>query len=246
MSDEWHSWNGAEYNSDADWGIQWNDTGSQQAELEPQVAAQWNQSIGMQRLQNLDLCGNPGLSPEDMEDSPWALHTFMESMHMALSNMRDESLLDFEKRHITNYAHLTKKHPIWMTLEPPTDLKIWATVLNDQQIDEYAITDLREVIGFGGATGLGYYEGIRIIAHFLKDTEAPTWRNGPSPWLHNAASESLNAMRNWQEWDCRHNGKQSSSSSSWPSRAGPASTSATLPTSRSDWSDYTPVTRGVR
>ena len=235
---EWHSWNGAEYNSDADWGTQWNDTGSQQAELEPQVAAQWNQSIGMQRLQNLDLCEKPGLYPDDMGENPWALHTFMESTHMALSGMRDEALIDCEKRYTSNYTHLTKIHPTWMTLEPPTDLRIWAPILGEQQIDNYAITDLREVIESGGH---GYYEGIRIIAHLLKDTEHPAWRNGPAAWLHNATAESLNATSNWKEWDCQYNGKQSS----WPSRA--ASTSATLPTAtRSDWSDYTRVTRGVR
>jgi hypothetical protein len=190
----------------------------------------------MQRLQNLDLCDNPALYPEDMGENPWALHTFMESMNMALSSMRDEALIDFEKTYTSDYTHLTKIHPTWMTLEPPTDLRIWAPILGEQQVDNYAITDLREVIEFGGH---GYYEGIRIIAHLLKDTAHPAWYRGPSAWPHSASNESVTAIRNWWDWDCNQNGKQSG-----PSRA--ASTSATFPTSRSDWYDYTPVTRGVR
>ena len=183
----------------------------------------------MQRLQNLDLSQCPSVYPDDMDENPFAFHTFMQSMHMAL--------MDLEKKYTSNYMHLTKTHPTWMTLEPPADLRIWAPILGEQQNDGGAIADLREVITSGG---YGYYEGIRIIAHLLKDTEHPAWRKGPSAWLHNATSESLNAMRNWKEWDCQYNGKQS-----WLSRA--ASTSATLPTAtRSDWSDYTPVTRGVR
>ena len=121
-----------------------------------------------------------------------------------------------------------------MTLEPPADLHIWATILGEQQIDARAIADLREVIDSGG---YGYYEGIRIIAHLLKDTAKPAWYRGPSAWLHSASTESLTAMRNWRGSDCNHNGKQS-----WPSRA--ASTSSTG--TRSDWTEYTPVTRGMR
>ena len=107
-------------------------------------------------------------------------------------------------------------------------------MLLEQQIDIGAIADFREVIDSGG---YGYYEGIRIIAHLLKDTAKPAWYRGPSAWLHSASNESLTAIRNWRDWDCNHNGKQS-----WPSRA--ASTSATG--TRSDWTEYTPVVRSMR
>ena len=200
----------------------------------------------MQRLQNLDLNDCPCVYPDDMNDNPWALYTYMDSMHMALNGMSDDALMDLEKKYAMNYTHLHKIHPTWMTLAPPPDIKCWAPILVEQEIDFNAMTDLREVIAGGQAGGShGYYEAIRIIAHLIKDTEHPEWRKGPSAWLHNACSESLNAMMNWQEWDCRHNGKQSS----WSSRA--SSTSATLPTvTRSDWADYKPVTgpvaRGLR
>ena len=104
----------------------------------------------------------------------------------------------------------------------------------DQQIDGGAIADLREVIDSGG---YGYYEGIRIIAHLLKATAKLAWYRRPSACVHSASNESLTAIRNWRDWDCNHNGKQS-----WPARA--ASTSATG--TRSDWTEYTPVTRGMR
>ena len=131
-----------------------------------------------------------------MEENPLSFETFMHSMHLALSGMNDEALMDIEARYTKNYQHLTKIRPTWMTLEPPADLHIWATILGEQQIDARAIADLREVIDSGG---YGYYEGIRIIAHLLKDTAKPAWYRGPSPWLHNASTESLTAMRNWKD-----------------------------------------------
>ena len=192
----------------------------------------------MKLLENIDLNNCPSGYPDDMNDDPWALHAFMESMHLAFKDMRDDSLLDVEKRHITNYAHLANKHPIWMTLAPPPDLKCWAAILVEQKIDIDAVTDLRNVITGGHEGNHGYYEAIRIIAHLIKDTEHAEWRKGPLAWLHNACSESLNAMMNWHEWDCHHNGKNAA----WSSRA-----STSLPTfPRSDWDDYKRVTGPVR
>ena len=195
----------------------------------------------MQRLQNLDMSECPAVYPDDMTEAPWALHTYMNSTHMALRGMSDDALLDLEQRYDMNYAHLHKIHPTWMTLAPPPDLKCWAAILNEQKIDIEAVMDLRNVIAGGhGIHGVdhGYYEAIRIIAHFIKDTEHAEWRKGPSAWLHNACSESLNAMMNWHEWDCHHNGKRAA----WSSRA-----STSLPTfPRSHWDDYKPVTGPVR
>ena len=194
----------------------------------------------MRLLDNIDLSNCPPY-PDDMENHPWLVESFMMSMHMALKDCPDASLLDLEKKHVANRAHLAHTSPVWMTLAPPQDLKVWAPILLEQQIDNYAITDLREVIESGGH---GYYESIRIIAHLLKDSEHEShWRNGPSAWLHKACNESLKAMLNWDEWDCEHNGKMAGGSSR-------ASTSMpTVP--RSHWGDYKPITgppgpRGLR
>ena len=51
----------------------------------------------MQRLQNLDMSECPAVYPDDMTDAPWALHTYMNSTHLALRNMSDGALLDLEQ-----------------------------------------------------------------------------------------------------------------------------------------------------
>ena len=241
-----HRWDGAEYSSDAGWEA-WNDsgsTGSQQAQLDPRVELQWNQCTGMKLLENIDLNNCPSGYPDDMNDDPWSVHAFMESMHMAFKDYRDDSLMDLEKTHISNHAHLAHKNPLWMTLAPPQDLKCWATILLEQKIDSDAVTDLVNVIRGAHEGNHGYYEAIKIIAHLMKDNEHDQWRRGPSAWLHKACSESLTAMLNWYEWDCNHNGKDAASA--WSSRA--STSFATVPP-RSNWDDYKPLTgpgRGIR
>ena len=88
----------------------------------------------MKLLENLDL-QNCLSYPEDMEDNPWSLQLFMDSMQMALSGTSDEALMDLEKKYAMNYGHLYKVHPPWMTLAPPQDLKCWGPILLEQKID---------------------------------------------------------------------------------------------------------------
>ena len=189
----------------------------------------------MRRLENIDLNNCPSNYPDDMDHHPWLVESFMMSMHMALKDIPDDSLMDLEKKHVTNRAHLARR-PVWMTLAPPEDLKCWAPILLEQKIDEQAISSLLHVITSAHSGNHGYYESIRIIAHLLKDSEHDQWRRGPSAWLHKACTESLNAMLNWYEWDCAHNGKMA---------VGSSRASTSMPT---HWDDYVPVTgpRGLR
>ena len=226
--------------SDAGWGS-YDDRsiGSHQAQLDPDVELQWSQITGMRRLENIDLNNCPSNYPDDMDHHPWIVESFMMSMHMALKDIPDESLMDLEKKHVTNRAHLARR-PVWMTLAPPEDLKCWAPILIEQHIDERAISSLLQVISSAHSGSHGYYESIRIIAHLLKDSEHDQWRRGPSAWLHKACTESLNAMLNWYEWDCAHNNKMA---------VGSSRASTSMPTCpRNHWDDYVPVTgpRGLR
>ena len=245
----WVSWNAAASSDRLHWGdASESDNGrgshddrsigSYQAQLDPDVELQWSQITGMKLLENIDLNNCPWNYPDDMDNHPWLVESFMMSMHMALKDIPDDSLMDLEKKHVTNRAHLARR-PVWMTLAPPEDLKCWAPILLEQKIDEQAISSLLQVISSAHSGSHGYYESIRIIAHLLKDSEHEShWRNGPSAWLHKACNESLKAMLNWDEWDCEHNGKMAGRSSR-------ASTS--MPTCpRSHWDDYKPITRPGR
>ena len=166
-----------------------------------------------------------------MDEQPWLMKTFMMSMHMALKGCPDDALMDLEKKHIVNRAHLRSGGEVWMTLRPPPDLKVWVPILQEQEIDNDALGSLVHVITHAHDGNHGYYEGIRIIAHLLKDTAHPEWRKGPSPGLHGACSESMTAMLNWADWDCEHNGRSSRASTSMPTH----------------WNDYKPITRrGLR
>ena len=137
--------------------------------MNPRVADQWGQATGMQRLQNLDMDRCP-LFPDDMQRDPYSFESFMHSMHRALNGLHDEDLMDLEEKYNKKYHHIVAVRPNWMTLEPPADFRIWAEILNEQKFDAGAIDDFREVIDSGG---YGYYEGIRIIAHLLKDNAKP-------------------------------------------------------------------------
>ena len=239
-SSDRHRWDAAE--SDAGWGSHdGRSTGSQQAQLDPDVELQWNQITGMRLLENIDMTICPWTYPDDMNEHPWSVESFMMSMHMALKDYRDDSLMDLEKKHFANRAHLAHKNPIWMTLAPPQDLKCWAPILLEQKIDSDAVTDLVHVIRGAHEGNHGYYESIRIIAHLLKDTEHDQWRSGPSAWLHKACTESLTAMLNWDEWDCKYNGKEVAFPPSASSSR--ASTSFATDPPRSNWDDYKRVTR---
>ena len=223
--------------SDAGWGSY--DDRSTVSQLDPEVELQWSQITGMKLLENIDLSNCPPY-PDDMVGGPWSMDSLMMSMHMALNGCQDAALMDLEKKHIANRSHLSRNSPVWMTLAPPEDLKCWAPILLEQKIDEQAISSLLHVITSAHSGNHGYYESIRIIAHLLKDSEHDQWRRGPSAWLHKACTESFNAMLNWYEWDCAHNGKMA---------VGSSRASTSMPTCpRSHWDDYMPVTgpRGLR
>ena len=72
----------------------------------------------MQRLQNLDMSRCPSVYPDDIEENPFSFETFMHSMHMALSGMNDEALMDIEEKYGKNYQHFAVIRPPWMSLEP--------------------------------------------------------------------------------------------------------------------------------
>ena len=181
----------------------------------------------MKLLENIGMDNCPHY-PADMDDEPWLIENCMMSMHMALKRCRpDDVIMDLDKKHTVNGANLWSGPPPWMTLKPPPDLKVWVPILKEQEIDNDALSSLVHVITHAHDGNHGYYEGIRIIAHLLKDTAQQTeWRKGPSAWLHGACAESMQAMLNWEDWN---NGR--SSRPSMPS---------SMPT---DWGSYKPITR---
>ena len=238
----WVSWNAAASSDRLHWGdASESDNGrgshddrsigSYQAQLDPDVELQWSQITGMKLLENIDMDNCPRY-PEDMDDEPWLIENCMMSMHMALKRCRpDDVIMDLDKKHTVNSANLWSGPPPWMTLKPPPDLKVWVPILKEQEIDNDALGSLVHVITHAHDGNHGYYEGIRIIAHLLKDTAHPEWRKGPSAWLHGACSESMTAMLNWADWDCEHNSRSSRASTSMPTH----------------WNDYKPITRrGLR
>ena len=184
----------------------------------------------MKLLENIGIHNCPEC-PADMDDfdEPWNIENCMLSMHMALKRCRpDEVIVDIDKKYSVTCANLCGGPPPWMTLKPPADLEVWVPILRELEIDNDALKSLVQVITHAHDGNHGYYEGIRIIAHLLKDTAQTEWRKGPSPWLHGACSESMNAMLNWADWD---NGRSSKASTSMPT----------------DWNSYKPLTRrGLR
>ena len=185
----------------------------------------------MKLLENIGIHNCPEC-PADMDDfdEPWNIENCMLSMHMALKRCRpDEVIVDIDKKYSVNCANLwSGGPPPWMTLKPPADLKVWVPILRELEIDNDALKSLVQVITHAHDGNHGYYEGIRIIAHLLKDTAQTEWRKGPSAWLHGACSESMNAMLNWADWN---NGSSSRASTSMPT----------------DWNSYKPLTRrGLR
>ena len=161
-------------------------------------------------------------------------------MHKALVGIQDKALMDIEVKYIKNIHHVMAIRPTWMSFEPPPDLRIWAPILKELNCDKKAIGALVEVIKDPQYGGCGYYEGCRVIAHITKDTASSSWTSGPSQWLFTACHESFNAIQNLKDWDCRYNGKQQWSSTSWNSCGNHSGSSGSG--AASDWSDDKPRT----
>ena len=91
----------------------------------------------------------------------------------------------------------------WMTLEPPPDMNHWAAFLqNEMHIEDFAIEAFVELVEGGR---MGYQEGNRILFHLMKDSSSGPWKKGnPSSWLYTVCHEALDAIRNWQDWDCEY------------------------------------------
>ena len=145
-----------------------------------------------------------------------------ESLRSSCASELIEDRLNLWDKNQENFTSDFK--PKWLTLEPPKTLVCYTDLIEqDLQIEDWAIKSFCEVVQ---SSNSGYCEGLRILAHLLKDSATGTsWNSSPSKWLYKCSHEALDAIRNWSDWDCDHNGKgwgkgkgaSSSSSSSWSS-----------------------------
>ena len=103
----------------------------------------------MERFKNLSMEHCPSYLG-DMAEEPLSFELLMNSMHQALEGIKDEALMDIEEKYGKNYQHFAVIRPTWMSLEPPADLHIWASILKEQKCDEEAIYALRELISAPG------------------------------------------------------------------------------------------------
>ena len=164
----------------------------------------WDTESGLDRLK--------GLENRDKLDPPppprgWELPSNQtEFLEMQLDYLWTTVTPELVQDRIDLYyqnVEASNSPPLWMTLMPQTDIGNWSSVLqNELMLEPFAITALRDVIK---TPRYGTYEANRIIAHLLKDSDSSYRTSGrTSAWCYKCCTESLMAMRQWEDWDYVH------------------------------------------
>ena len=169
---------------------------------EPQPEVPWEQPLGIMRLTR-EALPEEGPPPPDWCVPP--VHG-----RQAITNLRNhlqaseipEALADERLRLLAGHQDRFEILQAWQTLDPDGELGEWSETLhNHPGIDARCLEDLATLVELPG--NLGAYEANRVLFHLLKDTASASSDNPRlGPWLHRVVNESLESIRNWQDWDC--------------------------------------------
>ena len=162
-------------------------------------AAPWDDERGLNRLKNLDRRPVPPVphgyvAPRDHEHG---LEIQKDWLYYEMAPELVQDRMDLYRDNLMRH----QEPPAWLTLQPHQDLREWSSIVQeDLAVEPWAIHAFKEVLQGGP---FGVYEANRILAHLMKDSSSSSRSEGSkSRWLYKACNESLEAMRNWEDWDC--------------------------------------------
>ena len=198
------------------------------------MADAWYGSYGLARLENLAdeppmnevPASHMGQTDVDLLDY---LRLLMEA---GQRDVAPELIQDRQNLWLT-YA---PTNPPWMTLRTHVELYDYKKLLmDDLGIDNRALHSFVDLVR---TKPYGYNEACKVLHHLLKDHFEKTWTKNASRWLHTSCTESIEAIKNLEEWN---NGSSyaypAKGKWAWPEKGGGGKGSSS---SSGAWCNYVP------
>ena len=169
---------------------------------DPPEDAPWEGASGIMKLSRNFLPREGPRAPRWVRAPANHLDSLENLYGYLMASSVDEDLQNRRHELLTQLQDLRDHPPTWFVLEPAEDLRPWKETLESvPQMDIRGIEAFKDVL-FSSGSNSGFYEANRILFHLLKDSTTSARSSGRvGPWMHKAASEALDAIANWREWD---------------------------------------------